>query len=180
MPKVHDVPPEPWRSFLADLDLALPEPVELHCCGGFVAIHVYGIARTTSDLDYLALIPNDRHKELLELAGRDSVLHKRHRVHLHAVTVAAYPEDYERRLLPLFPDAWEKIKLLALEAHDLALSKLERNFERDRDDIMRLARAGPIDAGTLTTRYRAELRPYLTRTSWHDKTLQMWIESYWS
>jgi hypothetical protein len=29
----------------------------------------------------------------------------------------------------------------ALEAHDLALSELERNWERDRDDVRQLARA---------------------------------------
>jgi len=31
----------------------------------------------------------------------------------------------------------------------------------------------------LLTRYREELRPYLSRESWHDQTLQLWIESCW-
>ena len=31
------------------------------------------------------------------------------------------------------------------DATDVALSKLERNAERDREDVIRLARAGHID-----------------------------------
>jgi hypothetical protein len=34
-----------------------------------------------------------------------------------------------------------------------ALSKLERNADRDRDDVLRLARAGLVDAQTLKARY---------------------------
>jgi hypothetical protein len=47
-------PPEPCRSFFADVDARLAEDVELHCCGGFVVTQVYGVARTTSDVDFLA------------------------------------------------------------------------------------------------------------------------------
>jgi hypothetical protein len=86
MPNLDPVP-EPWCSFLTDLDGSLIKPVELHCCGGFVVIYKYGIARTTADLDYLALIPNGRSRELMELAGRESQLHKAHGVYLDAVTV---------------------------------------------------------------------------------------------
>jgi G:T-mismatch repair DNA endonuclease (very short patch repair protein) len=82
-------------------------------------------------------------------------------------------------LKPLFPGAWRNVRLLALEVHDLALTKLERNFERDREDVQRLAQAGLLARDVLATRYRQELRPYLSREAWHDQTLQMWIESYW-
>jgi hypothetical protein len=50
--------PEPWRSFFADLDRALTEQVSLHCCGGFVVTQLYGVARTTSDVDFLDAAPN--------------------------------------------------------------------------------------------------------------------------
>jgi len=63
---------------------------------------------------------------------------------------------------------------------DLALSKLERNGERDRDDVLCLARAGFLDARILKTRYEEELRPYLTgNVDWHDKTAQLWLEMCW-
>jgi len=45
----------------------------------------------------------------------------------------------------MFPSArCARLRLFALDATDLA-SKLERNAERDREDVLRLARAGLID-----------------------------------
>jgi hypothetical protein len=77
--------------------------------------------------------------------------------------------------------AWRwKPLLFALEAHDLALSKLERNGERDRDDVQRLARAGHLKPEVLRERYYSELRPnLLAHEDRHDLTLQLWLESYW-
>ena len=172
-------PPEPWRSFLTELDSRLRGQVQLHCCGGFVVTQIYGVARTTSDLDFLAAVPNVS-RELAEIAGKGSTLHKIHKVYLDAVTVATPPENYEERLVPMFPRAWAHLQLFALEAHDLALSKLERNFERDRDDVERLARAGHLKPEILQERYHKELRPnLLAHEPRHDLTLQLWLESYW-
>ena len=44
--------------------------------------------------------------DLTEIAGKDSSLHKKHKVYLDAVTVATPPENYEERLIPMFPGAW--------------------------------------------------------------------------
>lgn len=80
----------------------------------------------------------------------------------------------------MFAGAWACLRLFALEAHDLALSKLERNSEKDRDDIKHLASAGHIERETLTERYYQELRPNLTAHEDRcDLTLQLWLESYW-
>ncbi|MEQ1935690.1 MAG: DUF6036 family nucleotidyltransferase [Fimbriimonadaceae bacterium] len=158
----------------------IEEPIAIHCFGGFVLIHVYGVARTTNDIGYIGLIPRPMQSKLTELAGEGSALHRRHGVHLDAVGVATSPERYQERLVPLCSGAWKNIELYALEAHDLALSKLERNLERDRDDIQRLARGGYLNPQTLQARYWSELRPYLlAREEWHDQTLEMWIGSFW-
>jgi hypothetical protein len=175
----NDGPPEPWRSFFDDLDEMLREPTELHCCGGFIVIYSYGVARTTNDVDFISLVPNQLRERLSELGGRGSALFEKYKVYLDPVTVTSPPDGYESRLKPLFPGVWRFLKLYALEAHDLALTKLERNYERDREDVQRLARAGHLDRETLSSRYRQELRPYLSRETWHDQTLQMWIESCW-
>jgi len=37
--------PEPWASFLSQVDDQLSEDVELHCFGGFVVTMLYGLAR---------------------------------------------------------------------------------------------------------------------------------------
>jgi hypothetical protein len=171
-------PPEPWRSFFADVDSQLREDVQLHCCGGFVVTQLYGVARTTSDVDFLCAVPNVQ-ADLIEIAGKGSLLHQKHRVHLDAVNVVTPPEDYEERLVAMFPGAWDRLGLYALEAHDLALTKLDRNFERDRDDVQQLARAGHLKREVLRERYERELRPYLVHEARHDLTIQLWLESYW-
>lgn len=174
-----DLPPEPWKSFLAAVNAQLREDTQLHCCGGFVVTQVYGVARSTSDLDFLGVVPN-AWKELTEIGGKGSVLHQKHKVYLDAVIVATPPENYHDRLIPMFGGAWPRFHLFALEAHDLALSKLERNLERDRDDVQRLARAGHLKAHILRERYYSELRPNLFgHEQRHDLTLQLWLESYW-
>jgi hypothetical protein len=171
-------PPEPWRSFFAEVDAHLTEDVDLHCCGGFVVTQLYGVARTTSDVDFLCVVPNVQ-PELTEIAGKGSPLHRKHKVYLDAVTVATPPEDYEQRLVPMFPGSWTHLRLHALEAHDVALSKLERNFERDRDDVQHLARAGHLNREILRERYYKELRPnLLAHEDRCDLTLELWLDSW--
>jgi hypothetical protein len=172
-------PPEPWRSFFAEVDGHLSEDVHLHCCGGFVVTQLYGVARTTSDVDFLSAVPNVQ-RDLTEIGGKGSSLHQKYRVHLDAVTVATPPDSYQERLVLMYPSAWLHLRLEALEVHDLALSKLERNFERDRDDVRQLARAGYLKPEILRERYYKELRPnLLAHGGRHDLTLQLWLESYW-
>jgi hypothetical protein len=43
--------PEPWSGFLTDLDKFVTHDVQLHRCGGFTVTVLYGLARTTADLD---------------------------------------------------------------------------------------------------------------------------------
>ena len=68
--------PEPWRSFLGELDRLLKGPVELRCLGGFVITQQYGIGRETSDIDYLALAAQSRDDDVEALAGLGSTLHR--------------------------------------------------------------------------------------------------------
>jgi hypothetical protein len=114
MPHIEE-PPEPWRSFFAEVDSILREDVYLHCCGGFVVTQLYGVARTTSDVDFLGVVPNVRN-DLTQVAGKGSALHQKHKVYLDAVMVATPPENYEERLVPMFPRAWRRLQLFALEA----------------------------------------------------------------
>lgn len=177
----HDAPAEPWLSFLNDLDAALGEPTELHCMGGFAVVQAYGLARATADIDVLSVVPFSRSGQLLKLAGKESRLREKHGIYLDLVTVATAPEDYASRLTPLYPAVWPNLHLFVLEAHDLALTKLERNFERDRADVAHLARAGYLQAAGLRERYLRELRPHvLGRESWHDQTLELWLAAYFS
>jgi hypothetical protein len=177
----HNAPAAPWLAFLDDLDASVDEPSELHCIGGFAIVHAYGLSRATADIDVLAVTPYPSIGRLLDLAGKESPLRQKHGVYLDLVTIATPPEDYAARIVPLFPGFWRKISLFVLEAHDLALTKLERNFERDRADVAHLARTGYLKVSTLRERYYKELRPYVIgRESWHDQTLELWVEAYFS
>jgi hypothetical protein len=84
-------PPEPWLSFLKELDKTATDLVRLDCSGGFVVTQLYGFVRATADIDVLAIAPNDQAKRLLEGAGRRSKLHKKFGIYLEQVGVATYP-----------------------------------------------------------------------------------------
>jgi len=66
--------PAPWRAFLADVDRALTQPVEIHCLGGFVAAFYYDLPRPTNDLDYVEVVPHEATAMLQQLAGQGSAL----------------------------------------------------------------------------------------------------------
>ncbi len=163
-----------------ELDSRLNEAVELHCCGGFAATKLYGVPRETWDVDYIGIIPV--RSEIATLAGEGSALCQKYKVFVHSVNVATYPDSYEDRLIEMHPGTWKNLRLYALEVHDLALTKLERNIDRDRDDIEHLAKTQQLDPIVLKQRYLQEFRPYLIAPS-HERTcddhLQLWLDSYW-
>ena len=92
------------------------------------------------------------------------------------VGVAVVSENYEERLIEMFPGAYRHLRLMALDPYDLALSKLERNGQKDRDDVRFLARSVPLDLEILEQRYFAELRWQLARPEQEDLTLRLWVE----
>jgi hypothetical protein len=172
----HKQPPEPWRSFFRDIDKKLVQPVELRCIGGFALAMLFGLPRPTVDVDYLSVVPLDETAELESLAGKGSALHTKHGVYVQHVGIVTAPDSYEDRLIPIFPSSYRFLRLFGLDAYDLALSKLERNSARDREDVKFLARAVPLDFVVLQDRYRSELRPYLAAPERHDLTVRLWIE----
>jgi Nucleotidyltransferase of unknown function (DUF6036) len=86
------------------------------------------------------------------------------------------PDNYEARLTEIFAGSFTHLRLFALDPYDLALSKLERNAPRDREDFKHLARTIPLDLNILQERYRIELRPYLGNPDREDLTLKLWTE----
>jgi len=82
-----DGPPEPWRSFLAEIDRALAHGVELHCIGGFAMAMLYGLPRPTVDIDCLNVIPVEETAPLQSLAGEESALRKKYGVYLQYVGI---------------------------------------------------------------------------------------------
>ena len=107
-------PPEPWHSFLRDLDDALQAPARLDCIGGFVVTQLYGLARPMADVDVIELAPREASEALMQIAMQGGPLHRKHRIYLDRVGVAAIPENYEDRLTEMFPGAYRHLRLMAL------------------------------------------------------------------
>jgi hypothetical protein len=169
-------PPGPWDSFLKALDTEAQSAVRLDCLGGFVVTQLYGLERATADLDVIELVPREAAAHLLALGIQGGPLHRKHRVYLERVGVAVVPEDYESRLVEMFPGAYRNLRLMALDPYDLALSKLERNSQKDRDDVRFLAKRVPFDLDLLQRRYTTELRWQLGVAQREDQTLRLWVE----
>ncbi|MGA9042734.1 MAG: DUF6036 family nucleotidyltransferase [Terriglobales bacterium] len=170
--------PEPWNSFIRDLDQVVKGPADFHCIGGFVVTNLYHFERQTRDLDVLAIRSTSDLGELYERAQEGSELHKKHHVYLHRVTVIeAYPEDYDTRMTEMYAGAFTNIRLFAVEAHDLALMKLQRNNERDREDVKHLARTRCLTIKQLQDRYAQEMRSYIALPEQRtDPIVELWIE----
>ena len=169
--------PEPWKSFLNEIDLGVKQTIEIHCLGGFVVSMLYGLKRLTADVDVLSITPTNQRESLLQLAGKGSKLHQKYKLYLDYVTVATVPESYEERLKEMFPNVFRHLRLYAFDPYDIALAKLERNTQRDRDDVKYMARIVPFDLAMLKERYQRELRPNLGNPKREDLTLQLWIDA---
>jgi uncharacterized nucleotidyltransferase DUF6036 len=169
--------PEPWKSFLSEVDAQLEDRVTLICLGGFVLTLLYDLRRPTSDVDVIELARNPNWERVSELAGRNSKLHKKYHVYLDPVTVAQYPENFESRLREMFPGTFHQLRLFALDPYDLVLSKLDRNSQKDRDDVKYLAQFLRLDLELLRLRFEQEFEPHFVgNTDTVSKTLQLWIE----
>jgi hypothetical protein len=178
MPPQSNLTPA-WFAFLTELDALLTEPIELQCLGGFVVAVQYGFPRPTADLDYIEIAPRGALAFLQELAGEGSALWKKHGLYLQHVTVANLPESYADRAVEIMPGQFKHLRFNGLEAHDLALSKLARNTQVDREDVQYLATTVPLDPAILKERYLNELRPIMIGDLHElDTTMELWLAAY--
>jgi hypothetical protein len=169
---------DPWLSFLREVDRALERSVVAHCLGGFVLAALWELPRPTGDVDFIEVEPPDAANDLLDIAGDGSKLASRYKLHFHRVTVAEFPEDYASRLTDITPKGFGRLRLMALEIHDLVLAKLGRNSPRDRSDVEFLVRKGALDRRVLKERFEAELRPYVLDEARGRMILDLWLDEF--
>jgi Nucleotidyltransferase of unknown function (DUF6036) len=86
------------------------------------------------------------------------------------------PGNYKDRLAEIFPKTFQHLRLCTLDPYDLAFANLERNTQRDRDDVKHLARTVPLDLEVLGERYQKEWRCQLGNPEREDLTIRLWIE----
>ena len=169
---------EPWLSFLRDVDRTLSEPVEVYCLGGFVLSVLWGLPRPTGDVDFIEARPGTAGEKLMQIAGEGTELAEKYHLRFHRVTIAEYPDGYERRLIDITPKGLHRLRLKALEVHDVVLAKLSRNSPRDRADVEFLAKKGVLERRLLKERFEAELRPHVPNEAREALTLQLWLDEF--
>lgn len=173
-----DIVPEPWRSFLIDLDAACPAPMRMLCIGGFAVSLYYNMTRPTVDIDVVDVMPDEAKHTLVMLAGAGTALHKRHKVYLQIVGIAQLPYHYEDRVRTMPTPFLQRLSIAVPDPYDLALSKISRNLEIDFEDALALAETQAFDLQLLNDRYHGELRPYLHGLiERHDSTIRFWSEA---
>ncbi len=170
--------PEPWLSFLMELDPIAGEPTKLPCIGGFAVTQHYGSKRTTVDVDVIDVAPIAARNRLLAAGGKGSPLARKHHIYLDFVGIAQVPYEYESRLTPIYEGTFENLHLQVMDPYDIALCKLKRDNDRDFEDVLFLARRTPFDLQLFEQRYREELRPDLFgNVSEADWTFKRWLEA---
>lgn len=121
-------------------------------------------------------VPNREANKLISLGQNGSEFHSRYKIYLDPVSIVSPPDDYTERLLEIFPNTFQNIRLFALDPYDLALTKIERNSPKDRADVLYLAKTTAFDTSILFDRYHKEQRDYLLVPERSDLTLKLWIE----
>ena len=161
--------PEPWHSFLREVDDGLRGRVEIHCLGAFVLMVLWGLPRPTGDIDIVEAAPTEATRELLNLGGKGSELSRKYGLQIHRVGIAEYPDNYAARLTDITPVEFSRLRIMAFDAMDVVLAKLARNNARDRQDVAFLVERGAI---------AKDERPHLRMGSREALTLELWLEEF--
>ncbi len=139
--------------FFEAVDQALEEPATIILIGGSAVILAYGVTTTTVDVDTL-----NKTTDALKLACLRAYEQTGLAPPLSQAGVAQVPECYEDRLVR-HPTGGSFLALYVLERHDLAISKAFRGDDRDRQHLMAMHAAKPLDFDILVSRFRDEVMP---------------------
>lgn len=158
----HTVLAEGLRKLFGQLEarLALNRPLAVYLAGG-MAVHLYTANRVTTDVDAefgaRVLIPNDLMVEVTLEDGSPQVIYLDTN---YNSTFALMHEDYQDEAIPV-DLGLDKIKLYVLSPVDLAVSKIARLADNDREDIQELVRHGLTTATEIEQRATSALAGYI-------------------
>jgi hypothetical protein len=140
--------------------LALQSPVNVYLAGG-MAVHLYTGNRVTTDVDAefgcRVFLPHDVVVEVTLEDGAPKVVYLDTN---YNPGFALMHEDYREDSIPVDLGI-EQIRLHVLSPVDLAVSKIARFADNDKEDIVALARLGLITAEELEQRATNALNGYV-------------------
>ncbi len=131
--------------------LALHSPLNVYLAGG-MAVHLYTASRVTTDVDAefgaRVLLPSDLAVEVVLDDGAPQVVYLDTN---YNASFALMHEDYLADALPV-DLGLEQIRLHVLAPVDLAVSKIARLADNDREDICALVQLGLTNADAIEQR----------------------------
>lgn len=139
----HTALAEGLRQLLKELEgrLALQKPLTVYLAGG-MAVHLYTASRVTTDVDAefagRVVLPQDLLVELKLEDGSPQVIYLDTN---YNPTFALMHEDYQEDSIPV-DLGLEQIRVRVLSPTDLAVSKIARLADNDREDIRALVAEG--------------------------------------
>lgn len=140
--------------------LALQQPLAVYLAGG-MAVHLYTASRVTTDVDAefgaRVLLPNDLMVEITLEDGSPQVIYLDTN---YNASFALMHEDYLDDAIAL-DLGLQHIRLSVLAPVDLAVSKIARLADNDREDIQALVRLGLTTAQAIEQRATSALAGYV-------------------
>lgn len=140
--------------------LELSRPVNVYLAGD-MAVHLYTASRVTTDVgaEFGArlAIPNDVMVEVVLEDGSQQVVYFDTN---YNSTFALMHEDYQEDSIPVDLGT-DQLRLRVLSPVDLAVSKIARLSDTDKDDIAALVRHGLTDANEIEMRANSALSGYV-------------------
>lgn len=150
------------RDLLQQLEahLTLRQPLSVYLAGG-MAVHLYTANRVTTDVDAefgdRILLPNDMMVPLTLEDGTPQVIYFDSGFNANMVLLH---QDYRNDAIPINLGC-EKLRVQVLAPVDLAVSKIPRLAEYDREDIAALVRHGLTNADAIEARAESALDQYV-------------------
>lgn len=140
--------------------LSLHRPMSVYLAGG-MAVHLYTAARVTTDVDAefrgRIFLPNDLMVEVTLEDGTPQVIYLDTN---YNSSFALMHEDYLDDAIPVDLDV-EPIRVHVLSPVDLAVSKIARFADNDKEDIAALVRLGLTSADAIEHRANSALSGYI-------------------
>lgn len=140
--------------------LSLRSPVNVYLAGG-MAVHLYTASRVTTDVDAefggRVYLPNDLMVEVTLEDGTQQVVYLDTN---YNSTFALIHEDYLDDSIPV-DLGMDQIRVHVLSPVDLAVSKIARFADNDKDDIAALVRLGLTSADEIEHRATSALAGYV-------------------
>jgi hypothetical protein len=158
----HTALAEGLRELLKQLEgrLSLRQPLTVYLAGG-MAVHLYTASRVTTDVDAefsgRVMLPQDLLVEVTLEDGSPQVIYLDTN---YNSTFALMHEDYQEDAIPV-DLGLEQIRVRVLAPTDLAVSKIARLADNDREDIQALVAAGLTSADEIEARATDALGGYV-------------------